>query len=437
VKDSGELRVITYNGPTTYYEDSQGPGGFEYDLSRAFADHLGVELDLTVVKQFDQIMPAIKAGDYDMAAAGLSITAEREKQFQFSNSYQKIKQQVVFRGGTKNRPRKKADLQDRQITVTANSSHVERLKKLQQKYPKLEWQESTSETPESLLVKVWEKDLELTIADSNIIAVVRQFYPDLHVAFSLPPADRLAWMFQLSNDTSLVDEANKFLKKYKKSGELERLLDRYYGPSSKFNYVNTKTFIDQINHLLPVYEDMFRRAAAKSGFDWRLLAAQAYQESHWNAEAVSPTGVRGIMMLTRATAKRLDVDDRRNPEQSINGGAMYLKLLYDGLPERIKDPDRLWLALAAYNVGLGHLEDARILTQKAGKDPDNWLDVQDHLPLLAKPEWHKQTRYGYARGYEPVAYVNRIRGYYEILSWHDDQRKDPINAINEIDLPAL
>jgi len=437
IQSAGKLSIITFNGPTTYYKDSQGTGGFEFELARAFANHLGVELEVKLTDQFDKIMPELKAARIDMAAAGLTITEDRKKQFSFSTPYQTIKQQVVFRGGGKKRPHNAASLIGRNIMITSGSSHVERLEKLKKRYPELRWQETADETPENLLIRVWEKKLDLTIADSNIVAVVRQFYPDLNIAFSLPPDDKLAWMFTLSSDRSLIDAANTFLKEMKSSGKLDRILDHYYGPSSKFNYVNTKKFLERINNLLPEYEDMFRRAGEEAGIDWRLLAAQAYQESHWNADAVSPTGVRGIMMLTNATAKRLKISDRRNPEESIKGGSQYLRLLLDSLPTRIPDPDRLWLALAAYNIGIGHLEDARILTQKAGDDPDSWIDVRKYLPLLARPEWHKKTRYGYARGYEPVAYVNRIRGFYAILSWSDAQREKPVQILNNIDLPAL
>ncbi len=437
IQSAGKLSIITFNGPTTYYEDTQGTGGFEFELARAFANNLGVELEVKLTDQFDKIMPELKAARIDMAAAGLTITEDRKKQFSFSTPYQTIKQQVIFRGGGKKRPRNAASLIGRNIMITSGSSHVERLKKLKKRYPELRWQETADETPENLLIRVWEKKLDLTIADSNIVAVVRQFYPDLNIAFSLPPDDKLAWMFTLSSDRSLIDAANTFLKEMKSSGNLDRLLDHYYGPSSKFNYVNTKKFLERIDNLLPEYEDMFRRAGEEAGIDWRLLAAQAYQESHWNADAVSPTGVRGIMMLTNATAKRLKISDRRNPEESIKGGSQYLRLLLDSLPTRIPDPDRLWLALAAYNIGIGHLEDARILTQKAGDDPDSWIDVRKYLPLLARPEWHKKTRYGYARGYEPVAYVNRIRGFYAILSWSDAQREKPVQILNNIDLPAL
>jgi len=437
VQLAGKLRVITFNGPTTYFVGNQGPGGFEYELTKIFAEYLGVELEINIADQFDMIMPAIKAGHVDMAAAGLTITDKRKKQFSFSTPYQTIKQQLVYRGGGQKGPRKPAQLTDRAITVTSGSSHVERLQSLKKKYPALQWQETSDETPENLLVRVWENQLDLTIADSNIVSIVRQFYPDLLVAFSLPPDDKLAWMFTHSNDKSLLKAANKFLKKMTSSGELERLLDRYYGPSSQFNYVNSKKFLERIDQLLPTYEKMFRLAEENTGIDWRLLAAQAYQESHWDVDAVSPTGVRGIMMLTNATAKRLKINNRLDPAESIDGGSRYLKMLMDNLPQRIEQPDRLWFALAAYNIGVGHLEDARILTQKAGDDPDNWLDVRQYLPLLAKPEWHKQTRYGYARGYEPVAYVNRVRGYYAILSWSDRQRKKPINILQDIELPAL
>lgn len=436
VTSTGVLRVMTYNGPTTYYKNGNGESGFEYELARAFADSLGVELELIVADQFSLIIPEVLARRVDFAAAGLTVTEEREQHGMFSEPYQTIKQEIVYRSGTR-RPKKPEKLIGREIVVTASSSHVDRLKSLQAEYPELSWTESEEETPETLLIKVWNGEIEFTLADSNIISVVKQFHPQLHTAFALPPDDKLAWMFSRSNDTSLLDAANVFFTEIKSNGWLDSLLDRYYGPSSQFNYVNTTTFLKQIEERLPEYEDLFRRAAEDTGLDWRLLAAQAYQESHWDADAVSPTGVRGIMMLTRDTAKRMKIDNRRDPEQSILGGSRYLRLLHDGLPVRITQPDRMWLALAAYNVGRGHLEDARILAQKDGASPDNWLDVQRYLPLLSNPEWHQQTRYGYARGYEPVQYVNRVRGYYEILAWYDDKRRDTVNAINEIQLPAL
>ena len=173
----------------------------------------------------------------------------------------------------------------------------------------------------------------------------------------------------------------------------------------------------QIRERLPALRDYCESAAEEYALDWRLLAAVGYQESHWNPDAVSRTGVRGIMMLTQRTARQLGVTDRVDPEQSIFGGARYLRDMEARIPERIEQPDRLWLALAAYNIGFGHLEDARILTEIRGGDPDRWVDVRESLPLLTQERWHSQTRYGYARGYEPVDYVENVRTFFEILLW--------------------
>ena len=142
-----------------------------------------------------------------------------------------------------------------------------------------------------------------------------------------------------------------------------------------------------------------------------------YQESQWDPDAVSPTGVRGLMMLTEDTANFLDVNDRDDPTQSIFGGALYYSQLFAQLPESIKDPDRGWMALAAYNIGLGHLLDARMLTQEVGGNPNHWLEVRNSLPLLTQARWYSRTRHGYARGYETVNYVGNVRNYYDMLTW--------------------
>jgi len=195
-----------------------------------------------------------------------------------------------------------------------------------------------------------------------------------------------------------------------------------------------------VDQRLPQFMDMFTYAAYETGVDWRLLAAIGYQESHWDPAAVSPTGVRGIMMLTRAAAKDLGVDNRLDPMQSIRGGALYLKKMKSRISGEVQEPDLTWLALAAYNVGLGHLEDARILTQKNKGDPNKWVDVKENLPLLTQKKWFQQTRYGYARGREPVRYVENVRSYYDILLWLTDRNGEettPAPETPSFDLPAL
>ena len=185
--------------------------------------------------------------------------------------------------------------------------------------------------------------------------------------------------------------------------------------ADKFDYVEARSFIDSYNDRLPELKPYFMNAANEFGFDWRLLAAVSYQESHWKNSARSPTGVRGLMMLTQQTAQQIGISDRLDPVLSVYGGAKYLTILVDKIPDRIPDPDRTWFALASYNVGYGHLEDARVITQKNGGDPDSWVDVKKALPLLSEHKWYSQTRYGHARGHEPVKFVENIRKYYAML----------------------
>jgi len=418
---SGELVVITRASPTTYFETPEGPAGFEYDLIKGFADSIGVNPRFIVADRFSDIMPRFLKGEGDIAAAGITITDSRAELVQFSPPYQKINQQVVYRLGSP-RPTNVQDLVGHQIEVQSGTSYAERLIALQREVPELKWGEVDRET-EDLLQTVWQGLLEITIADSNIVAISRQYFPELQVAFSFPDSQSLAWAFPKSQDHSLQNAATKFFENFHESGELAQLLDRYYGSASRSNFINLSVYKVRLRGVLPNYQTYFEKAGSEYGLDWRLLAAISYQESFWDPKAVSPTGVRGLMMLTEETASQMGVKDRLNPEQSINGGARYLKSLIGRIPPEVSDPDRLWMALAAYNVGINHLEDARILTQKQGRDPNKWNDLKNYLPWLADKAWYSKTKYGFARGTEPVLFVNRVRTYFDVLVKNDEDEK--------------
>ncbi|MFL6648010.1 MAG: membrane-bound lytic murein transglycosylase MltF [Sulfurifustaceae bacterium] len=422
IKRSGEIRVLTYTGTTTYYETPDGAAGFEYDLAKAFADHLGVKLRIVVADRYADVMPRLLDGEADFAAAAIPDTASRRALVRFTPPYQHVSQQVVYRAGSL-RPSKLEDLANREIEVQEGSRYAERLQELKQQHRDLRWLETPDRRPEEHLELVWDGLLDLTIADSNIVALSRPYYPELQVAFDIQKPEPLAWAFRPSRDSSLYDAAVQFLDSYRKSGALAQLLDRYYGPAGRSDFVNLTVFRARVFNRLPLYQHMIADAAEQNDLDWRLLAAVAYQESHWDPKSVSFTGVRGFMMLTSATAADLGVLDRHDPQESIEGGARYLRDLLDRLPERIQYPDRLWFGLAAYNVGLAHLEDARILTQKLGGNPDKWNDVKQRLPLLSEPKWYEQTKYGYCRGYEPVQFVSHVREYYDALTKIDDIEK--------------
>jgi membrane-bound lytic murein transglycosylase F len=264
---------------------------------------------------------------------------------------------------------------------------------------------------------VAEGETNYTVADSHLFELLRHFYPDLRVAFPLGPTDHLAWA--LPKDEPLRESIAAYFAEIEASGKLKQILDRYYFTSNEFDYVGSRAFMRHVDTRLPRYRAWFVEAENSTGIDWRLLAAIAYQESHWDPAAVSPTGVRGMMMLTEHTANMMEVDDRHDARGSILGGAHYLLRTRRKVPERIGEPDRTWLTVAAYNLGFGHLEDARIITQSQGADPDRWEEVRARLPLLADAEWFSRVQRGFAPGQTGVTYVDNVRRYYEILMWLD------------------
>jgi membrane-bound lytic murein transglycosylase F len=284
-----------------------------------------------------------------------------------------------------------------------------------------------------LLTLVDEEVIDATIADSNEIELIKRYTPDIRVGFNFSGPKQLAWAFPKSEDQSLYFAARDFLVQAKENGVMQQVRERYYGTVKQLNYVGTQIYMKHILERLPEFREAFESAGETYAIDWRLLAAIGYQESQWVPEAKSPTGVRGLMMLTQRTAKQVGVSNRVDPLQSIDGGSKYFALLKEKIPERITEPDRTWMAMASYNIGFGHLEDARKLTQTQGGDPDKWIDVIERLPLLMRKKWYKKTRYGYARGSEAAKYVQNIRNYYDILIWMTDKEK----TIKETEIPAF
>lgn len=413
VQEEGKLVVVTRNAPTTYYVDRDGKTGFEYDLVSAFADDLGVELELVVRNNPAEILSLLEEGKVDLAAAGLTRTEQREDRYRFSDSYQQVTQQVVCRRGGAY-PEEPQDLVGLSLTVPSETSYVDQLQRLKKEVPELSWEVDPEHDTEYLLERVWRRKLDCTVGDSNIVKVNQRYMPELLVRFDISKPQPLAWAMP-AEAHGLQRAVNTWLSGFRDDGVLEYLINKYYGFIEVFDYVDTRAFKRKVRRVLPAYKAMFKKAGRKYGIDWTLLAAQAYQESHWERLARSPTGVRGIMMLTRTTAREVGVSSRLDPEQSIMGGARYITNLIGRLPDEITEPDRTWIALAAYNVGMGHIYDARKLAREQGVDPNLWHEFREVLPLLSQKKYYKDLRYGYARGSEPVRYVRRIRNYHDML----------------------
>ena len=431
VLDTGELRVVTRDSPTAYTVSPSGPSGPEYDLVQAFADELGVALVIQPVASVSEILPMLLSGDAHMAAAGLSITDTRREYLNFGHPYESVDVHLIYKLGT-GKPRSVDDILDRSIEVMAGSSHVDLLSSIQTSYPTLQWSENADIEVAEMLSKVAMGEIDLTVADSPDFNIQRHFYPDLRVALDLDIGDPVAWGFPKGTADTLLSRADDFLIKADRSGVLARIHDRYYGYTKKFDYVGTRNFIRHFENRLPRYRQWFEEAGEQWGVDWRLLAAIGYQESHWRSQAVSPTGVRGIMMLTLDTAAYLGLDDRLDPQKSIFGGAQFYARQTERVADTVAEPDRTWMALAAYNVGFNHIKDARTIVEWKDGDPDTWVDISNALPLLSQRKWYSRVPYGYARGWEPVLYVNNIRAYYNILKWLTE--KEEIENPPEIEL---
>ncbi len=423
IRESGLLRVITTNTPSTYYIDKGKPAGFEYELSKAFADFLGVDLKIDIADNLAEVFTTMKQRDAHIAAAMLTVTADRLRSFEFSPPYIYSSATLIYRI-TQGRqpPANLSDLEGRRLTVIADSSYAELLQRLAADHPGLSWETTDDAAPVDLMEAVHQRSLDFTVLDENSFNAQRSFFPGVNSAFHLNDPQPIAWMQAPHPDQSLKRALARFFQREETQQLIRQLQEKYFARKNALDFFDTVTFKNDFRERLPELEPHFRTAEQETGLSWRLLAAIAYQESHWNPQAVSPTGVRGIMMLTRDTAREMGVSDRTNPQQSIIGGAHYLTQVLAKIPERIPEPDRTWLALAGYNIGFGHLEDARILTQRAGKNPDRWDDVKKFLPLLTKPQYYKSVKRGYARGYEPVTYVRNIRKYMALLNWETQLR---------------
>lgn len=414
IKARGELVVLTRSAPTTMYPEQDQRAGPEYDLVRSFADYLGVRVRLEFRETIGEILDEVAEGKADFAAAGLTRTEQREASFLFGPAYRTVQQQLVcHRAGPV--PKEPAELSQARLLIPADSSYEDRLEELKELSPTLAWTTTDELATEQILEKVWRREADCTIADSNVFAVNRRYFPELVVAFPISEAQSLAWVLPKG-----AGDLQKKMAEWFQSPSTGELLDvvneRYYGHIEEiFDYLDTKTFQAQIKQRLPRYMKYFRKAEQEYGVPWTLLAAVAYQESHWNPQATSPTGVQGMMMLTRPTAQHLGVEDRLNPEHSIMGGARYLARLLQRLPEDIAEPDRTWIALAAYNVGIAHVLDARELARRQGRTPNLWQDIKAVLPLLQQKQHYKTLKHGYARGRETVHYVQAIRDYHDLL----------------------
>lgn len=410
--EKNKITVIMTNNANVYYRYRGEYMGFEYDLVKKFAEYLDVNLEI-ITPDWSDMISMLNAGKGDMISAGLTITEPREKLVDFSDSYLEVQQQVIIRKNNKS-IKKLADLNDRKVHIRPNTSYAQRLKELNNNGMNIEIIYHEDMPTEELIQKVSDKDIGITIADSNIAQLNQRYYPDIRIAFPISEPQYLGWAVRKS-DNKLRRKINNFFEKIENDSTFGNIYERYYRNVSIFDYVDIKRFHNRLKTRMPRYKDIIMREAKKHNFDWRLIAAMIYQESHFNPRARSYTGVRGLMQVTQRTAKEMGIKNRIKPSQSVKAGVAYLAKIYDRFDD-IENPEtKMQFALASYNVGYGHVRDAQDICRQQGWDPKKWSSLKKALPLLRIKKYYKDTTYGYARGTEPVRYVRRIFTYYDII----------------------
>ncbi len=407
-----DLVVVTSTGPLTYFLDDKGTVvGLEHDLIEAFAQELGVGVKYEVVPP-DEIEAALDAGKAHLAAAWLPMPADtREK------STPPILQtsDVLLQHEASLPLDDMGDLRGRTVVVMPGSRQLATLRELQKRMPDLQVIEYKDGDLFSLLESLGKRKFELVAIDSTLTQIAAQFIPSLQATLELSENHPVVWRLGTHPNAELLARLSAFVERAQRDGTLLKIEDRYFGHVRRLKQADIVSFLGRMETVLPRLKKHFQSAQTVSGIDWRLIAAVAYHESNWDPEATSPTGVRGIMMLTEDTADRLGIGNRLDPRESILGGARYLSLLKDMQPADIPEPDRTWLALAAYNIGPGHFNAARALAKLQGADPAAWYEMKQILPLLAQPKYYEKVKSGRARGGEAVLLVENIRAYHDIL----------------------
>lgn len=409
IQERGELRVSTVLSPLTYATINNKQYGLDYEMAQQFADYLGVKLKITVRQNISQLFDDLDHGDADLLAAGLVYNSERVKNYQAGPTYYSVSQQLVYRVGSL-RPRSLSNVSAEQLTIAPGQVVINDLQTLKEKkFPDLTWTVDEKRGSVDLMQAVIDGKLDYTIADSVAIGLFQRVHPELAVALDVTDEQPVTWFSLKDNDNTLSAAMLDFFNNINDDGTLARLEEKYLGHGDDFDYVDTRTFLRAVDNVLPDLQPLFKKYANE--IDWRLLAAISYQESHWDPLATSPTGVRGLMMLTKNTAQSLGLSDRTDPEQSISGGMRYIRDMMTKVPDSVPQDERIWFALAAYNMGYAHMLDARALTAKQKGNPDSWAEVKLRLPLLSQKPWYSKLTYGYARGHEAYAYVENIRKY--------------------------
>lgn len=398
---SGELRVLIADEPDSQFVFNRQHYGFEYELLARYAENLGVELKLSVVP-YGEIFTLLQGGQGDIAVGGIVESGFVDRVSQPTMPWYRAKTAVVYQRGTPP-PSSVNDFQSVPVKAAARYYEIDVLNEINL--------QDDHRTEYQLLSDVGQGKERYVLSTDYRTLAAKHYLPNLNRSFVLPHKVNIVWALPKRYDPALLVSVNAFLRQAVIEGLPERLADAYFRSPSRLSTYDVLAVHRNIETVLPGLEYAFRRAARRGDIDWQLLAAISYQESHWRNDALSPTGVRGIMQLTTETATHLGVEDRMDMSKTIDAAAIYIKQLRDRLPKSINEPERTWFAVGAYNVGLKHVLNAYNKALKEGKDATRWQTIGALLPQL----------YGepFPQGSQAKKYVERVQIFTDILRFYD------------------
>jgi membrane-bound lytic murein transglycosylase F len=419
------LVALTYNSSTSYFLYKGEPMGYEYEMLKAFSKTLDVELKIIVAKNIDEIFDLLRKGKVDLIAANLTITEDRMKEVNFSDPLLYTRQVLVQqkpKGWEKMTTEKlekylirnTIDMAGKNIYVRKGSSFYARLSNLQEEIAsKINIVELPGDiNTEEMIGMVAGAKISYTIADENVAMVNQTYYPNIDVKTAISFPQKIAWAVN-KNSPLLLAGLNKWIKSQKNTAEYANLYNKYFKNPKGSGQRNGSEFSSMAGNKISPYDDMIIAYSREIEWDWRLLASMIYQESKFDPNAESWAGACGLMQLTPSTAGLYGIDTcGATPIQSIEGGTRHIVKLNKYWSKFITSKqERIKFVLASYNVGLGHIIDARNLAKKYGKNPDLWYNnVETYILLKSKPKYYNDpiVRCGYCRGQEPYNYVRQI-----------------------------
>lgn len=410
LKERGRLRMLTRNNPLTYFIHRGRQVGFEYELIKGFAARHELRLDIVIPDSHADLLTYLNEGKGDLVAAAMTITAPRQELAAFSRPYNEVDELVVVRAD-QDSITALGDLAGRTLHVRRSSSFYTTLEALQDSIGlKVVAVSDTVET-EEILAGVEEGLYDITLSDSNLLDVEIAYGRRLKAAFSIKPTV-LGWAVRKGNP-ELLAALDRYVQEERGGLLFNMMKKRYFKNKRTIAKAKDSLRVDLSGRLSP-FDDLVKKHARRYNQDWRLIMAQMYQESKFDPKATSWVGALGLMQIMPETGRELGFADLRDPEQNIHAGVKYMHQLVERFDPALPMEERVRLALASYNVGYGHVLDARQLAREKGWNPDKWFGhVERAMKLLAKPAYYKRARYGFCRGGQPVHYVRNVQSMYD------------------------